>query len=128
MKRFGLEIWLALSLLWPMPALAQLNGENLLGDSGVKSGSQPAPGTYVGFLYYRYATDTIKTKDGNTLTFDPSQRGSETLHASMPLVIHVTDSKLLGGNSRDDGGGAGGQCGARSASPRLAVEHRHRTG
>jgi hypothetical protein len=97
MRHFGCGAWLAL-ILWPMPVLAQLNGENLLGDNGVKSGSQPAPGTYVGFLYYRYATDTIKTKDGNTLTFDPSQPGSETLHASMPLVIYVSHAKFLGGN------------------------------
>jgi hypothetical protein len=30
--------------MFASPAHAQLNGENLLGDMGVKSGSQPAPG------------------------------------------------------------------------------------
>ena len=34
----------ALIALSAAPAEAQLNGENLLGDTGVKNGTQPAPG------------------------------------------------------------------------------------
>ena len=47
-SRFVSSGVLLLSLLAAAPVHAQLNGENLLGDSGVKSGSQPAPGLYVG--------------------------------------------------------------------------------
>ena len=89
---------LALVTLVATPAFAQLNGENLLGDSGVKNGSQAAPGTYVGVLYYRYGTDTIKDKDGNTLTLDPTQAGSATLQAAMPVFIYVSRAKVLGAN------------------------------
>jgi hypothetical protein len=58
-RRFvGLAVLAAVTFV-AAPAHAQLNGENLLGDTGVKNGSQAAPGTYVGLLYYRYSTDTI---------------------------------------------------------------------
>ena len=36
-----------LTILFATSAHAQLNGENLLGDMGVKSGTQPEPGLYV---------------------------------------------------------------------------------
>jgi hypothetical protein len=80
------------------PAYAQLNGENLLGDMGVKSGTQPAPGLYVGNVYYRYKTDTIKGPDGSTMIFDPTRSGSQTINAAVPLVVYVSKKKLLGGN------------------------------
>ena len=51
---------MAAALLTTAPAWAQLNGENLLGDMGVRSGSQPEPGVYVATIYYRYFTDAIK--------------------------------------------------------------------
>jgi hypothetical protein len=80
------------------PAYAQLNGENLLGDSGVKSGSQPAPGFYVGNLYYRYKTDTIKGPDGKSVGLDPTGDAQQTIQAAVPLVIYVTRKKVLGAN------------------------------
>jgi hypothetical protein len=89
---------LALVTCLAAPVHAQLNGENLLGDTGVKNGSQPPPGMYAGFIYYRYSTDTIKDRDGNRLAFDPSQPGSETLHAAMPVFIYVSRTKVLGAN------------------------------
>lgn len=85
-----------MALLNAAPAQAQLNGENLLGDMGVKSGTQPAPGFYVSSIYYRYFTDTIKDPNGNTLTLDPSGQGKQTIHAAMPLVLYVTPKKVLG--------------------------------
>jgi hypothetical protein len=69
-----------------------------LGDTGGKNGSQPAPGIYTGFLYYRYSIDTIKDKDGNRLTFDPSQPSSITQHAFMPWFIYVSQTEVLGAN------------------------------
>jgi hypothetical protein len=81
-----------------IPASAQMNGENLLGDMGVKSGTQPAPGWYVGNLYYRYRTETIKGPDGKTVVLDPARTGSQSINAAVPLVIYVSGKKILGGN------------------------------
>ena len=64
---------LALVILTATPAFAQLNGENVPGDNGVRSGSQAAPGAYVGVLYYRYDTDTIRNRNGTRLVFDATQ-------------------------------------------------------
>ena len=88
---------LAAILISAAPASAQLNGENLLGDMGVKSGTQPEPGTYVATIYYRYFTDTIKGPDGSTMTFDPTGQGSQTIQAGVPLVIYDPRAK---GNGR----------------------------
>lgn len=52
----------ALTALAALPAEAQLNGSHILGDSGVRSGSQPAPGFYTVVFYYRYGTDTLKDR------------------------------------------------------------------
>jgi hypothetical protein len=87
---------LALGVLWPSAAVAQLNGENLLGDTGVKNGTQAAPGTYMGLLYYRYGTDTIRDTNGDAVAFDPSQPGSQTLDALMPVFVYVSPAKVLG--------------------------------
>lgn len=81
-----------------LPAHAQLNGENLLGDMGVKSGTQPNPGLYIGMMYYRYDTDTIKDRNGERLTFDPQQQGSQSINAFIPLVMYVSTKKILGAN------------------------------
>jgi hypothetical protein len=80
------------------PASAQLNGENLLGDTGVKNGTQPGPGWYVAGVYVFYDTDTIKRSDGSTLSLDPSQPGRQKLHAFAPAIIYVSHAKLLGAN------------------------------
>jgi hypothetical protein len=78
------------------PAQAQLNGENLLGDMGVKSGTQPEPGLYVSSIYYRYFTDSIKDPNSKSLSLDPSGKANQTIHAAMPLVLYVTPKKVLG--------------------------------
>lgn len=84
--------------LVPTPARAQLNGENLLGDHGVASGSQPLPGWYATGLYYRYSADTIRKSDGSQLALDPTQPASQTIHAFVPLVLYVSPAKLFGAN------------------------------
>jgi hypothetical protein len=78
------------------PVNAQLNGENLLGDMGVKSGSQPEPGWYVSTIYYRYFTGTIKDQNGKTLALDPTGAGQQTINAAMPLVLYVSKKKVFG--------------------------------
>ncbi len=89
---------LACLLASAAPAHAQLNGGNLLGDMGVRSGTQPAPGLYVSSIYYRYGTDTIKDGFGAKVQFDPSGEGRQTINAAMPLVYYVTPKKLFGAN------------------------------
>ena len=81
-----------------VPSVAQLNGENLLGDMGVKSGTQPHPGFYVSAIYYRYDTDTIKDATGNRLTLDPTGNGSQTIQAFVPTFYYVSKGKVLGGH------------------------------
>jgi hypothetical protein len=48
------------------PASGQLNGENIKGDVGLKSGEQPPPGTYLTNLSYFYSGDEIKLR-GRTI-------------------------------------------------------------
>jgi hypothetical protein len=47
--RFAAAV-VAAMLVSAVPALAQLNGQNIKGDTGLKSGSQAPTGTYVAFL------------------------------------------------------------------------------
>jgi hypothetical protein len=86
---------LALSLA-AAPAQAQLNGENLLGDMGMKSGTQPEPGIYISNLFYRYNTDTIKGPDGETVVLDPTGSGKQTIQAGIPIVTYITPLKIFG--------------------------------
>jgi hypothetical protein len=92
--RFGTAILLA--ILFAAPAHAQLNGENLLGDMGVKSGTQPEPGLYVSSIYYRYRADSLKDASGRSVNADPTGDASQTINAGVPLVYYVTPKKVLG--------------------------------
>lgn len=85
---------LALVGLSSQVAQAQLNGHNIKGDLGLKSGSQAPPGVYVGALYYRYGADEIHDKDGNKIVL-PGELG---LNAGAFLVNVVTKKKFLGAN------------------------------
>jgi hypothetical protein len=87
---------LAAALCGASPAFAQLNGENILGDMGVKSGTQAEPGFYVSYIYYRYFTDSIRDPNGNPVVLDPTGGGSQTVHANVPLALYVTPKKILG--------------------------------
>ncbi len=87
-----------LTLLSAVPAQAQLNGSHSLGDFGVLSGSQPAPGFYAALFYYRYDTDTIKDADGNTVRLSPDAPGSIGLNALAPIAWYVSKTKFLGAN------------------------------
>jgi hypothetical protein len=80
------------------PAQAQLNGSHSLGDFGVQSGSQPAPGFYAALFYYRYDTDTIKDVDGHTLGRSPDSPNSIGLSAVAPIAWYVSKVKFLGAN------------------------------
>ena len=79
-------------------AHAQLNGENLLGDMGVKSGTQPEPGLYLSTIYYRYGADSLKDAAGRSVNADPTGEASQTINAGVPLLYYVTPKKVLGAN------------------------------
>jgi hypothetical protein len=76
------------------PAHAQLNGENLLGDMGVKSGSQPEPGIYIATMYYRYLADSIKGPEGTSAVSDGT--AAQTIQAGVPLVVYVSPKTIFG--------------------------------
>jgi len=89
-----------LTLLFAVPAQAQLNGNHTLGDFGVQSGSQPAPGFYTALFYLRYDTDTIKDADGETVLLPQTSPapGSLAVSAVAPMVWYVSKTKVLGAN------------------------------
>jgi len=89
---------LTLTLLPAAPALAQLNGSHTLGDFGVTSGTQPAPGFYAALFYLHYGTDTIKDADGNTVRLAQNSPSSLGVSAFAPMAWYVSKSKLLGAN------------------------------
>ena len=83
----------AVLVLLPAPALAQLNGTNLKGDAGLKSGSQPPPGAYVAIPLWLYSADQIKDRDGDEL-----RTGSLDATIFGAALNVVTTKKLLGAN------------------------------
>ena len=87
-----------LTLLFAVPAQAQLNGSHTPGDFGVQSGSQPQPGFYAALFYLRYDADTIKDADGNVVRLSPSAPGSLAVAAAAPLAWYVSKAKILGAN------------------------------
>jgi len=88
---------LALGVLWTGPARAQFNGSHTLGDFGVKSGSQPEPGLYATFFYYRYDAGTLKDRGGHGVTLSPgSPSGSLGMNAYVPIIWYVSRLKILG--------------------------------
>ncbi len=87
---------IVLPFLFATSAHAQLNGENLLGDMGVKSGTQPEPGLYVSTIYYRYRADSLKDAAGRSVNADPTGEAAQTINAGVPLVYYVAPTKVLG--------------------------------
>lgn len=90
--------FLAAAILPAIPAHAQFNGSNLLGDFGVGSGTQPAPGLYVATFYYRYYSDTIKDSSGKNLIHSADAPPNATINALVPMVWYVSKFKILGAN------------------------------
>jgi hypothetical protein len=90
------SIVLVMATFVATPTYAQLNGENLLGDMGVKSGTQPEPGLYVSSIFYRYRTDSLKDANGRSVDADPTGDASQAINAAVPLVYYVMPKKVLG--------------------------------
>jgi hypothetical protein len=97
-KKILVTAGVLLAMAMATPAHAQMNGENLLGDFGIKSGTQPDPGWYAGSIYYRYFTDKEMGPDGQPIVIDPTKSGSQTINAGVPMFLWVTSKKVLGAN------------------------------
>jgi hypothetical protein len=86
----GLATAVMLSL-FPSTAAAQLNGQNIKGDMGLKAGSQAPPGAYVAIPLWFYSADVVKDRDGR-----------EILNGNLDAALFgaalnvVTKKKLLG--------------------------------
>jgi hypothetical protein len=80
------------AVLRPAPCAAQLNGGNIKGDAGLKSGSQPPPGMYVAVPLWFYTADVVKDRDGDEL-----RRGTLDAAVFGAGLIAVTQQTLLGG-------------------------------
>lgn len=80
-------------LFVPAAALAQLNGQNIKGDAGLKAGSQAPPNTYVAVSLWFYTADVVKDRDG-------VERLSGNLDAAVFGVALnvVTTRKIFGAN------------------------------
>jgi len=93
--RFSIALMVGtLVLLAPTSAVAQLGGENLRGDYGMKSGSQGPPGFYLGDIFYFYRTDTVKDLNGDDL----SKKPAIDIFGNIILSSYVTKKKILGAN------------------------------
>ena len=98
-KAVGLSALMCLLALWSRPLDAQMNGHNALGDFGVLSGSQPAPGFYAAGMWYSYGSDRVLDRDGNPLSLLPSADPTTLrVNAFVGLLWWVTDKQILGAN------------------------------
>ena len=84
---------IAAMLAVPADSAAQLNGQNIKGDAGLKSGSQAPPGTYVAIPLWFYTADAVKDGDGDELL-----TGSLDAALFGAALNVVTTRKLLGAN------------------------------
>src|SRR6187455_1936011 len=83
----------AIVIVNPDKGFAQLNGQNIKGDAGLKSGSQAPPGTYVAVPLYFYTADQIKDRDGNQL------RTGSLDAAVFGLALSVVTTKKIAGDT-----------------------------
>src|SRR5215510_11708418 len=88
----SLILAVAIVLVNPAKGFAQLNGQNIKGDAGLKSGSQAPPGTYVAVPLYFYTADQIKDRDGNQV-----RKGSLDAAVFGVALNVVTTKKIAGG-------------------------------
>jgi hypothetical protein len=86
------------ALLLALPAQAQYNGHNTLGDFGLMSGTQLDPGFYLAGMYYYYGVDEVLNRKGERVTLAPEDPGEITINALVPLVYYISNFKILGAN------------------------------
>jgi hypothetical protein len=82
-----------ITCLLPATSLAQLNGQNIKGDVGLKSGTQAPPGAYVAVPLWFYGADSIKDRRGDTIL-----SGSLDSTVFGVALNVVTPKKIFGAN------------------------------
>ena len=92
-RRVARPLFLAVAIVvvHPTHGFAQLNGQNIKGDGGLKSGSQAPPGTYVAVPLYFYTADQIKDRNGNEL------RTGSLDAAVFGIALNIVTTKRLAG-------------------------------
>jgi len=108
------------AVLLPTPSAAQSNGQNIKGDAGRKSGSQPPPGAYVVVPLWFYTADAVKDQDGRELlngSLDSSVFGGGLLVATpntlfggrcgFMAVVPGANNRVQGSADFDTNPGAG---------------------
>lgn len=98
MRAFTIFVALMAIILSAGPAWAGFAGHNSKGDFGLQSGTQLPPGFYLSPMYYRYDADTVKDRNGNTVSLASSNKGSLEANAYILGFIWVSEYKILGGN------------------------------
>src|SRR5262245_5438702 len=83
----------AIFVLLPSAAAAQLSGPNIKGDAGLKSGSQAPPGQYVAIPLWFYTADAVKDRNG-----DGVRTGNLDAAVFGAALSVVTPRRILGGN------------------------------
>ena len=86
-------VMLLACLCLPRVASAQLNGQNIKGDAGLKSGSQAPPGAYVAVPLWFYTADEVKNRNGETVL--SGKLDAAVFGAALNVV---TPKKLVGAN------------------------------
>ena len=86
-------VMLLACLCLPRVASAQLNGQNIKGDAGLKSGSQAPPGAYVAVPLWFYTADEVKNRNGETVL--SGKLDAAVFGAALNVV---TPKKLFGAN------------------------------
>ena len=86
---------LAVCLVTPTAGFAQYSGNNLKGDTGLESGTQPPRGWNVSVLYTRYETTKYQSSAGGISTF--SDVDEAVIQGIVGRFWWVSDRKLLGG-------------------------------
>jgi hypothetical protein len=84
---------MAVAVLLPTPSAAQLNGDNIKGDAGLKSGSQPPPGAYAVVPLWFYSAGVVKDRNGNSIL--DGNLDSALFGGALSVV---TPEKVLGAN------------------------------
>jgi hypothetical protein len=77
----------------PAKGFAQLNGQNIKGDAGLKSGSQAPPGIYAAVPLYFYTADEIKDRDGDRV------RTGNLDAAVFGVALNVVTTKKIAGGT-----------------------------
>jgi hypothetical protein len=83
----------AIVIVNPANGFAQLNGQNIKGDAGLKSGSQAPAGTYFAVPLYFCTADQIKDREGNQL------RTGSLDAAVFGIALNVVTTKQIAGGT-----------------------------